>query len=279
MNFSMYAGFTDMVRREGIEKAAAYAAGLGFSSVEIFDNCMEEGERPFGDASTAEKAREILARYGLTVACYSAFVSAWQREDSVQRAIEALDIVKALECPYFHHTLLPWIPVPEYAPEFQQGIKAAVTAAERIAVHAGRFGITCLYEDQGHYINGVKGFGLFFEEMRRRCKNVGVCADLGNILFVGEKPEEFLKVYLPYVRHVHIKDYLRQESETSPGAWWITVGRNQWLCDTIVGNGVVDVVACIKLLRENGYEGAYALEIGHPEPFEEGVRRAMELCN
>lgn len=279
MNFSMYAGFTAMMRREGIEKAAAYAAGLGFSSVEIFDNCMEDEERPFADIASAEKARKVLERHGLEVACYSAYVSAWQNEVSVQRAIEALEIVKALDCPYFHHTLLTWIPLPEDAPDFQQGLEASIQAAERIAVHAGRLGITCLYEDQGYYINGVKGFGRFFEEMQTRCKNVGVCADLGNILFVDERPEDFVRAYIRQIRHVHIKDYLRKESETSPGMYWIDAGGNRWLRDTMVGSGEVGVKACIKLLQENGYEGAYALEIGHPEPFAEGVRRAMELCN
>lgn len=43
----------------GIEKAAEYAAKLGFSSVEVFSNCMVEGDLAFLDVESAGKAREV----------------------------------------------------------------------------------------------------------------------------------------------------------------------------------------------------------------------------
>ena len=55
-----------------------------------------------------------------------------------------------------------------------KAIDAAVAAAERIANHAEKFGITCIYEDQGYYVNGVEGVGVFYREIKKHCKNVGV---------------------------------------------------------------------------------------------------------
>lgn len=57
---------------------------------------------------------------------------------------------------------------------------------------------------------------------------------------------------------------------------WIRAKGNNWLRETMVGHGTIDIGACMKVLREAGYKGAYALELGHPEPFEKGVVQAME---
>lgn len=46
-----------------------------------------------------------------------------------------------------------------------------------------------------------------------------------------------------------------------------------WVCG---GHGVIDVEACMKILKDAGYNGAFALEISHPEPYEKGVEQAME---
>lgn len=276
MNISMYAKFSNMVLQEGIEKAAEYASRLDFSSVELFADCTTSGKWPFSDAASAEEAKAVLEEYGLTVSCCSAYVNVWQNEIAVKRAIEMLEIVSALGCPYFHHTLLPWIHLGENAPSFEEGIEAAVNAAERIANYAKNLGVTCLYEDQGHYVNGVKGFGVFFNEIRRRCENVGVCGDFGNIMFENEKPEDFLKEYASYIYHVHVKDYMQKRSAESPGREWIQAKGENWLCETIVGTGDVNIKACMKVLEKAGYEGAYALEIGHPGSFEEGVKYAMK---
>ena len=43
----------------------------------------------------------------------------------------------------------------------------------------------------------------------------------------------------------------------------------------MVGHGTIDIKACMSILSEVGYKGAYALELGHPEPFEKGVEQAM----
>lgn len=93
-------------------------------------------------------------------------MSAWQNEESVQRAMKMVEIASALGSPYFHNALLTWISLPEDAPGFEEGINAALLVAERIANHAKKFGITCLYEDQGHCVNGVEGFGIFSHKMK-----------------------------------------------------------------------------------------------------------------
>lgn len=276
MNFTMYTGFTRMVGQVGLEKTAEYAAGLGFTSIEMLSNGFSKNPGVIPDAATAREARTVLEQKGLSVACHSVYINLWQDEAAVRRAMELVEIAAALGAPYFHHTVLTGEASAEDAPEFDDAINAAVEAAEKIANHAEKLGITCIYEDQGDYLNGVEGFGAFYREMKRRCKNVGVCGDVGNILFVAEKPEAFFEAFIEDICHVHIKDYLLKEADAAPGTYWKKTANNKWLRETIVGDGVINIKACMKILKEGGYKGAFALENGHPEPYEAGVVQAME---
>jgi len=276
MNFTMYTGFTRMVGQVGIAKTAEYAANLGFSSVEMLSNGFIKNPGAIPDVASAKEARVILADKGLSVACHSVYINLWQDEAAVRRVMDLVEIAAALGTPYFHHTVLTGDASTKDAPSFDDAMNAAADAAERIANHAETFGITCIYEDQGDYLNGVEGFGAFYREMKRRCRNVGVCGDVGNIMFVDEKPEDFFKAYIEDICHVHIKDYLLKEADSTPGTYWKKAANRKWLRETIVGDGVINIEACMKLLKTAGYKGAFALENSHPEPYDAGVTQAME---
>lgn len=277
MNVAMYTGFTRMVEQAGLEKTAEYAAGLGFSSVEMLSNGFSSNPGVIPDVEAAARARVILEKKGLSVACHSVYTDLWRNEGAVHRTMELVEVAAALGAPYFHHTVLTGDAGAEDAPDFADAVEAAVETAERIANLAEKFGITCIYEDQGDYLNGVEGFGAFYGEMKRRCRNVGVCGDVGNVLFVGEQPEKFFETYKKDICHVHIKDYLQKEAEESPGRYWKKAAGGNWLRETMIGDGVVNIAACMKILKEVGYQGAFALENGHPEPYEAGVAQAIQV--
>ena len=284
MKFAMYMGFSEYVMENGFENAAAYAKRHGFSAVEML---ALKKNTPVPDVETAKRARAILDEHGLKVACHSAGANLWDNnskhpsgfkisEADEQFLMEQVEIAATLGSPYLHHTLLPWLTLPADAPGYEEAIETVVEAAVRVADYAASFGITCIYEDQGRYVNGVEGFYGFFSKMKKRCKNVGICGDLGNILFVNETPEVFLKTYIEDICHVHVKDYLWKKASISPGTYWLRAKDNSWLRDTMIGSGVVDFEACMKLLKDAGYQGHFSLEIEHPEPYEEGVQQAFE---
>ena len=276
MKFTMYSGFSERVLQYGIENAAEYASQLGFSSTEVFVDGFDEESNPFLSVAVAKQAKDVLEQYNLPVACYSVCADLWKNPNGEKFLMKQVEIAAALGSPYFHHTLLPWIPLAEDAPGYREGIEEIVEATVRIADYANTFGITCIYEDQGYYVNGVEGFKGFWDEMKRRCRNVGICADLGNILFVNEKPQDFLVEYIKDICHVHVKDYLWKKSKSAPGKYWIEAKDDSWLRGTMIGDGVIDIEACMNILRDAGYQGYFALENSHPEPYEEGVKQAME---
>lgn len=276
MNFTMYYGFTKSILSQGVEVTAKKARQLGFNSVEFLANEFPDGGNRIWDVKEATSAREILERYQLPVSCYSIGINLWENKNVEALLKKNVELAAQLGSPYFHHTLLTWSVLPKNAPDYDIAIRKVVKVAIRIADYADRFGITCIYEDQGLYVNGVEGFRGFWDEMKKCCGNVGICGDLGNILEVGETPQDFLEVFAEDICHVHVKDYLWKKAIIPPGKNWEPGKDGSWLRDTIIGDGIVDFEACLKILKRVGYQGCFALENSHPEPYEEGVHQAME---
>lgn len=280
MEFTMFYGFNQRISAMGFEKAIIEVKELGFSSVELLGNTNPGTRDAVRDLLEAKYLRSLLKRYDIYEACYSVVADFWNNPNVEEGLKKHIEIAAELGSPYVHHTVLPGNYTPETGgPSHEDAIKRAVECSVRTADFAKDFGITCLYEDQGNYANGVKGFGDFYNEVKKSCSNVGVCADLGNILFVDEDPQPFIETYIQDVRHVHIKDYLRKYQKESPGERWAAGKNNSWMRDTVVGDGVIDVEACIKILKDAGYNGCFAFENGHKEPYLPGTQQAMYLLN
>jgi len=278
MNYSFYTRFTEMLTRDGAQKTAEYACTMGFASVEMLDGIGHIPVIP--DTKTAEDIRRIFAEYDLSFACYSVGCNVYGNPASEDALVRHAEIAAALGCPYLHHTLKTGLTMNEDAPSVDAVLDEVTAAAIRIADRAKPLGVTCIYEDQGMYANGTANFGRFYREVHRVCDNTGVCGDFGNILFVDEDPATFLSAFASDIRHVHVKDYLRKSfADTVPTGGWYPTKHGQYLRDTTVGAGIIDIPACMKILRDAGYNGAYALELCHPEPFEDGVRIAMRYMD
>ncbi len=265
MNFSMYTGFSNIACEKGWECAADAAKSFGCSSVETLDFLDMPVTNSLNTAEEAESARRILDRKGLKVACCSAFTNIYKSPETVEFLKKRAEIASSLGSPFLHHTLLSWIDPFAKLPDFDEAMECAIDAAEEIAKHAEKFGVTCIYEDQGFFANGIDNYRIFFNEMKRRCKNVGVCGDMGNSLFVDVPGEEFFKAFASDIKHVHVKDYFAKKCAEHPGKGWYRTPGGTWLQDAPLGEGIVDIVACLKSLKEVGYNGAVAIEVNDVE--------------
>ena len=82
---------------------------------------------------------------------------------------------------------------------------------------------------------------------------------------MGCDPAAFFERYAAEILHVHLKDLhienevLNRTSTTASRRWdVIRDGRN--ITDTLLGEGMVDLDACLRALDRVGYAGAYSLE-------------------
>lgn len=276
MKFSMYSKFTTLVANEGIESASKYAQSLGLTGVEFLAITSNPGYCPIHSVEEAKQAKAVLDQYGLPVCCYSVSTNLWDEDGAEDAMMRQVEIVAALGCKLLHHTLLPVLVLTDNMPTYDEVIDKIVDSAVRIADYAKGFGITCIYEDQGYYFNGVDQFGDFFSRITALCSNVGICADLGNILFVNQNAHDFLAVFAKDVRHVHIKDYISKKADENPGKFWRPCKDGHWLRETMPGSGAVNFEVCMQLLKDAGYNGFFSLELTHPEPYEAGVEQSIE---
>ena len=278
MKFAMYYGFCEMLREKSIKTTVAYLKEHGLSGVEFIFSGKDPSKDLVGNLYTAQKLGEAFKKEGIEVSCYSAYCDVYDN-DEIPAALTRIEIARALGSPFFHHTLIPQLHLPIDPQDFDQRLPYVLDVAERIADHAQKHGITVLYEEQGRYINGIERFGTFFNEMKIRCENVGVCADFGNILYAGENPEDFIAAYIDDIKHVHVKDYHFKpfcECPDCPGDGWGKT-KNGWAFHSVTGEGIVNIENCLKLLKAAKYSGYYSLEICHPEPLDYGIETATKL--
>jgi len=271
MKFSFYTGFSRELAARGAAGCAAYARELGFSGIEGY---------PSKELDSVEQAREVknaLDNEGLVTTCFS-YASrligekAQASEDYLKHLI---DVAHEMGSPYLHHTLVPGLSTLRNGePSFDEVLDEVVERAGRVADYAAQAGMMCLYEDQGYYFNGSDRFDVLMKALNR--KNVGVCADFGNILFDGESPESFIGRNANRIYNVHVKDYIwKSGNGPDPGPGWLRTRNGDYLRDTVPGHGCINMVSCLKLLQESGYDGYYAFEFGGPEPFEWGTKLAI----
>lgn len=258
------------------EKGMSQADAIRFASREGFAGAelTNAAELQTPDVSAARALSKLCAELKLEIPCLSmsARLETPQWRAETERLKRYLDVAQALGCPMFHHTLAPALGFSAEAyPEYARIKPQLIEAAAEVQAYAARYGIVCVFEDQGFVVNGVSNYGDFFESLPY--PNKGVVCDLGNIYFFGETPYPFAARFLSRVAHVHVKDYLYKKGGAQcPGKGWYVNREGDYLRGTIIGHGVTDFVPIFTLLQKSGYDGFYSLEFdGLEDPFEAAV--------
>ena len=227
----------------------------------------------FADADAAQRTRAEMDVRGVRCACYSVSINILsdvlgpaQNLSGVEVLKKSADYAKILGSPFLHHTLtIGYEPPCGEVQTLADLLPALLERAGQVAAYANSIGLTVLYEPQGFYVNGLDGFSVFYEAMKARGYRVGVCGDTGNSLYVGCDPAAFFERYAAEILHVHLKD-LHIENEvlnrtsTTASRRWDVIRDGRYITDTLLGEGMVDLDACLRALDRVGYAGAYSLE-------------------
>lgn len=237
-------------------EAVDYAKQLGLNAIEPYPK--HEFLTP--DVEAAKRLSDYAQEQGIDICCFSTSTNivGKDRKDVVAKLKKYAEVAAALGSPYLHHTLSPVLVLTDNTRTFSELLKCAVEGVREVYDYAEQLGVKCLYEDQGFCFNGVQRFDDFLGAVNRE---VGVVADIGNILFVGETPEAFTARFAPLVKHVHVKDYLHKDSRwPSPGEGWYVTRQGGWLRGTVIGHGTVNFQRVFSILQSVGYDGFFSLE-------------------
>ncbi len=274
MKLSSYNPFVADLAGRGLEYAAEHAASLGFDAVEWLERC------PTGEGAAYKKydaayVREVLARHGLTVSCFSVFANTLHED---HKAVDAtlrsqIEYAAAIGSPAFHHTVIPWLTLPENAPTYDEVFECVLAYETEISNACRANGLLSLYEPQGMYFNGTEGLSRLIEALRAKgCDNVGLCADVGNSYYIDVPPMDIFETLGQYTGQIHLKDMRMTSTEQDiAGKMHRSLG-GKYLYDTALGEGDVDIEGSLRILLRSGYDGALSFEIDGDDEY---IRRSI----
>lgn len=160
------------------------------------------------------------------------------------------------------------------ATSFAATLKAVVPAIQEVADYAASKGIKTSLENHGFYMQASKRVEKLIRAVDR--KNYGLTIDLGNFLCVNENPTDAVRRLAKYVFMAHAKDFHVMPKKRMPPSGWFATPTSIALRGAIVGHGVVDLPAQLKLLTRAGYNGYLSLEFEGMEEPTLGVRLGLE---
>ena len=212
MKYSNYSLFSKELSSIGLEGALDRTLKLGFDSVEHIEVCARDNAKHFLNSLSEAKDmhRELSAR-GLSVTCYSLGIDLLDENFSIARqmdfAIRNIEYAAALGSKFFHHTLIIGYDKDKMIYTLDDAYNLIADRAETLARWINDYGMTCLYEPQGLYFNGVRGVEKILSGMRERGVKVGICGDTGNSIFVDCMPTDVYRAFASDIKHIHVKDY------------------------------------------------------------------------
>lgn len=244
-------------------------AELGFDSIEFAKFLIPEEADPL---RFAETARERCDALGLEVVAYAIgadFIGGCggDLDAEVRRLESEVEIAVVLGAPLMRHDVAyrpkcdrytGTVSFDSYLPRIAEGVS-------RVTEYAKTRGIRTASENHGLFVQDSARVEKLVNAVGNA--NFGVLLDIGNFVCADEDPAAATGVLLPYLFHVHAKDfYLRSGMLPDPGAGWSRTRGGNRFRGCIVGHGDVPVAQCLGLIKRSGYDGIISIEYEGYEP-------------
>lgn len=179
-----------------------------------------------------------------------------------------VDIAAALGCKTMRHDVTQGFDAyKQYkGPKtFSAALKIVVPAIREVADYASKQGITTSLENHGFYMQASKRVVKLIETVDH--DNFALTMDMGNFLCVNENPVDAVRHAVKRAVMVHAKDFHVRSKKKMPPQGWFATPTPIALRGAIVGHGVIDIPAQLRLLDRAGYRGFLSLEFeGIEEP-------------
>lgn len=158
---------------------------------------------------------------------------------------------------------------------FRQALPRIAEGCRRVTEYAKTLGIRTMTENHGTFVQESARVEALIEAVDH--PNFGALVDMGNFMCADEAPEKAVGVMAPLAFHVHAKDFLYKPcTARNPGKGWFGTRGGAFLRGTVIGHGVVPVEACLRILKNAGYDGTVAIEFEGMEPCEKAIALSRE---
>lgn len=242
------------------------AAQIGFEAIDLVDLGVKD------PIATAKELSSYCAELGLAISAYTvgADLVNGDEQATLEKLSRDIDVAEALGAPLLCHDVCDSLPE---GMTWEDAIGVMVPRIRKVADDAQSKGIRICSGNHGYVFGDSERMEALIRAVDH--SNYGWLVDVGSFLCADEYPLQGVARAFPYAIHVRVKDFLYRKADelyVEPSGFFKTRNGNL-LRGTVLGHGDVPVAACIKLLREVGYDGVISLEF---EGAEENIS-ALEL--
>lgn len=260
--------------RMTIEDALDWVAELGAAHIEIVPGL---GFDFMEDPDLEKRLVERAAQLSLTLSNYAIganFITdnAESYEAEIERVISEVDRAARLGIKLMRHDVASREDTSIL--RFNEDLEKVASACRRIADHAAGYGITTSVENHGYYVQASDRVQTLVHAVNR--PNFKTTLDVGNFVCVDENPLTAVANNLPYASMVHIKDFYIRPARRNPGEGWFRSAGGNYLRGAIAGQGDLDLIEIISLVKSSGYDGFLSIEYEGMEDCLTGTRIAFE---
>lgn len=222
------------------------------------------------DRSTAERLRRACEREAIPICsiCVAADLLNGDRADrraARQAVIAQLDVAATIiGVSRFRHdaTLGPASGALDDE-NYRAALPILAESCRAIADRAAELGVRSSIENHGRFVQHADRVLALVEAVDHSA--FGVTLDIGNTLFAPQDPVEATRTLAPHASNVHVKDFRvesrrpRDPTFRTPNAWPTYPGGPK-VVPTAIGDGDVDIRACVDAIRASGYDGPWVVE-------------------
>ncbi len=246
---------------------------MGFDTIEFFAGFpTPKSGQSYGEF--AKQARELCESRDLPISGYTVgadFLNVrngdWQTE--AERLKQEVEVARILGVPAMRHDVTRGFPREQARPRgFSDAVPILAKACRAVTEYAAERGIKTMIENHGFFAQDSTRVEQLVNAVNH--ENFGVLLDIGNFLCVDEDPSTAVGRLLPYVFHVHAKDFhTKPGTALNPGPGWFSTRGGNLLRGAIIGHGDVPLLQCLRLLQGYGYDGTVSIEFeGIEEPLQ-----------
>ncbi len=246
--------------REGIlnpDDVIQKAKDMGFKGIEFAGLWTPSGMNATEYAKELNKKAKSI---GMEISGYSVggnFLCS-DPDAEAERLKKEVDVAYALGSKYMRHDIC-YGPMPGGYRSFENNLSILAKGALKVTEYAKSLGIKTMTENHGFFCQDSHRVEMLMDAVNS--DNYGLLLDMGNFLCVDEDPAKAVGVLKNYVFSVHAKDFYYLDGNNTPNTpgWIFTRGGN-YIKGAAVGDGVVPIRKCLKILKANGYNGNLAVE-------------------
>lgn len=284
-----------MKKGASIYEVIDYAKGIGCEHIEFvpfYTPFVLENENRI-DEAYIDSVRNKCFDVGLDISTYSVNADLISddpevRKSEIKRVKLHIDAAERLGLKWMRHDIASFRrPFSSNTPEnFEKCFPLMLEGIRELYEYAEKKGITTTLENHGFFCNGADRLIRLINASG--CPNLKMTLDVGNFACVDEDPVAAVKKCLPYAAIIHFKDFYIREKKKLPGqtemfncnngSWFETLS-GRMLRGSILGQGDLDILAIVDLIKNSGFDGYLSLEFEGMEECHQGTSISFNMTN